>query len=177
MAVYLSISSREIVSKIIAIWWPTATFVSLALDHVVANMYFIPTAIFYNHNKPPITVSFYIWKSLIPTLLGNIVGGALGVAVPYWYLYLFQEETEVSFDIGGQGTAVAENMGPAGRLGRSGVLHGREVEEEHPAMQLPHSGAGFQSAVSKELSEEKYGKKKEAEAEKDASDNSDRTRV
>ena len=41
-AVFISISSREIVSKIIAIWWPTATFVALALDHVVANMFFVP---------------------------------------------------------------------------------------------------------------------------------------
>jgi formate/nitrite transporter FocA (FNT family) len=37
-AVFISISAREIASKIIAIWWPTATFVALALDHVVANM-------------------------------------------------------------------------------------------------------------------------------------------
>lgn len=29
----MSISAREIVSKIVAIWWPTATFVALALDH------------------------------------------------------------------------------------------------------------------------------------------------
>lgn len=41
-AVFSSIQSREVVSKIIAIWWPTATFVALALDHVVANMFFIP---------------------------------------------------------------------------------------------------------------------------------------
>lgn len=41
-AVFISISSREISSKIIAIWWPTATFVALALDHVIANMFFIP---------------------------------------------------------------------------------------------------------------------------------------
>ena len=40
MAVWLSVSARETVSKITAIWWPTATFVALALDHVVANMYF-----------------------------------------------------------------------------------------------------------------------------------------
>lgn len=33
LAVYLSISSREIVSKIAAIWFPTWTFVALALDH------------------------------------------------------------------------------------------------------------------------------------------------
>jgi len=38
MAVFLSISAREIVSKIIAIWWPTATFVALAFDHVIANV-------------------------------------------------------------------------------------------------------------------------------------------
>ncbi|KAK3113859.1 hypothetical protein LTR53_008434 [Teratosphaeriaceae sp. CCFEE 6253] len=38
-AVFISISSREVVSKIIAIWFPTATFVALALDHVVANMF------------------------------------------------------------------------------------------------------------------------------------------
>lgn len=37
-AVFISISSREIVSKIVAIWGPTATFVALGLDHVVANM-------------------------------------------------------------------------------------------------------------------------------------------
>ena len=41
-AVFSSISAREIASKIIAIWWPTATFVALALDHVIANMFFIP---------------------------------------------------------------------------------------------------------------------------------------
>ena len=39
-AVFVSISSREIVSKIVALWWPTATFVALALDHVIANVSF-----------------------------------------------------------------------------------------------------------------------------------------
>ena len=41
-AVYSSIQAREVVSKIVAIWWPTATFVALALDHTIANMFFIP---------------------------------------------------------------------------------------------------------------------------------------
>jgi formate/nitrite transporter FocA (FNT family) len=45
MAVILSISAREIGSKIIAIWFPTATFVPLALDHVIGNMFFIPIKI------------------------------------------------------------------------------------------------------------------------------------
>lgn len=32
-------SGRDYVSKIVGIWWPTFAFVSLAFDHVVANMY------------------------------------------------------------------------------------------------------------------------------------------
>ena len=55
-AVYISISSREIVSKVIAIWWPTATFVALALDHVIANMFFIPMG----------KISRYVLSSLLP---------------------------------------------------------------------------------------------------------------
>ena len=44
-AVFVSISSREISGKIVAIWWPTATFVALALDHVIANVFFIPLSV------------------------------------------------------------------------------------------------------------------------------------
>lgn len=62
---------------------PTLT-VRLGFDHVVANMTFIPLAIFLG--DPDISVSFYIWKSLIPALLGNIVGGGLFVGVMYWYM-------------------------------------------------------------------------------------------
>jgi hypothetical protein len=64
MAVFLSISAREIASKIIAIWFPTACFVGLALDHVVANMFFIPIGIWCG---APFSVGYYIWKSMIPT--------------------------------------------------------------------------------------------------------------
>jgi formate/nitrite transporter FocA (FNT family) len=47
-------------------------------------MFFVPTAIF--HGDPMISTSFYIWKSLIPALIGNIVGGGLLVGVFFWYL-------------------------------------------------------------------------------------------
>jgi formate/nitrite transporter len=64
LAVFLSISARDISSKVIAIWFPTACFVGLALDHVVANMFFIPMGIWCG---APMTVGYYIWKSMIPT--------------------------------------------------------------------------------------------------------------
>lgn len=64
IAVFLSISARETSSKIIAIWMPTACFVGLALDHVVANMFFVPLGIWVG---APMSVGYYIWKSMIPT--------------------------------------------------------------------------------------------------------------
>ncbi|KAG9592406.1 Formate/nitrite transporter, partial [Aureobasidium melanogenum] len=79
-----------------AIWWPVFAFVLLGLDHVVANMFYIPMAIFLHH--PDITVGYYIWKSMIPAALGNIVGGSVFVAFVYWYLFLVGDTSEIVID-------------------------------------------------------------------------------
>jgi formate/nitrite transporter FocA (FNT family) len=81
LAVFMSMSSREIVSKIVAIWWPIMTFVGLGMDHVIANMFLIPIGIF---NGAPFGVGYYIWKSMIPAFLGNTIGGGFFVGVVYW---------------------------------------------------------------------------------------------
>jgi hypothetical protein len=86
LACILGASGRELVSKIIGIWWPIYAFVSIGLDHVVANMFFIPLGIWLD--TPKITVGLYIWKGIIPAGLGNIVGGALFCGAFYWYMYL-----------------------------------------------------------------------------------------
>jgi formate/nitrite transporter len=84
LACFLAFTAREYFSKVVAIWWPTFAFVCLGLDHVVANMFFVPMAIFLG--APKITIVYYIWKSMIPALIGNIIGGGLFVGVMYWYL-------------------------------------------------------------------------------------------
>lgn len=81
LAVFMAVSSREIVSKIISIWWPIMCFVGLGMDHVIANMFLIPIGIF---NGAPISVGYYIWKSMIPALIGNTIGGGFFVGVVYW---------------------------------------------------------------------------------------------
>lgn len=101
LACFLGMSGREYTSKIIGIWWPTFAFVSLGFDHgefyilefsssltitVVANMFFVPTGIW--RDTPGVTVGLYIWKGIIPALLGNIVGGGLFVGTYFWYMYL-----------------------------------------------------------------------------------------
>ncbi|MCJ1310116.1 hypothetical protein MMC25_003777 [Agyrium rufum] len=152
-AVFISISSREISSKIIAIWWPTATFVALGLDHVIANMYFIPMAIWVGH--PQITVGYYIWKSMIPTTIGNLLGGGIFVGGAYWYLYMTEGEVSVEFNLGPLGNAMTAG-GPMGHDTHKTVLQGTE----------PGHSAGFVSGIAKELDGEKYGRKIAKDVEK-----------
>ncbi|KAI4718018.1 formate/nitrate family transporter [Aureobasidium sp. EXF-10727] len=96
LACFLACCAREFFSKAVAIWGPVFAFVLLGLDHVVANMFYIPMAIFLHH--PDISVSFYIWKSMIPAALGNIVGGSVFVAFVYWYLFLVGDTSEIVID-------------------------------------------------------------------------------
>ncbi|KAK4696677.1 hypothetical protein P7C71_g1286, partial [Lecanoromycetidae sp. Uapishka_2] len=173
-AVFISISSREIVSKITAIWWPTFTFVALGLDHVIANMYFIPVAIFYGH--PDIGVGLYIWKSMIPTTLGNLIGGGLFVGGVYWYLYLTGTgQDEIKFDIGGLDSAMEAGgpMGPSRRRSmqnsqssqdgnEKGEQDGKDMSPGHPdhVHSLPSPGQTMASGIGRELSADKYTRKK-----------------
>ena len=81
IAVLQSTMARDVASKIIAIWWPIFIFVHLGMNHVIANMFLVPVGMYYG---APFGVGYYIWKSMIPACLGNIVGGAGFVGVSYW---------------------------------------------------------------------------------------------
>jgi len=84
IAVWQAAGARDTVSKVFAIWIPIWIFVACGFDHVVANMFSVPLGIMFG---APLTVNQYIRKSLIASLIGNIVG-ALLVALPAVYFYL-----------------------------------------------------------------------------------------
>jgi formate/nitrite transporter len=84
LAMWLSFASKDIVGKIAAIWFPVMAFVVMGYEHSVANMFFIPTAIFYGAD---VSWTSFIIDNLIPATLGNIVGGGLFVGMAYWYVY------------------------------------------------------------------------------------------
>jgi len=60
-------------------------FVTLGFEHSIANMFFIPAAIFANG---AVTWSAFLVNNLLPVTLGNIVGGTGFVALIYWWIYL-----------------------------------------------------------------------------------------
>ncbi|UNK18159.1 formate/nitrite transporter family protein [Paenibacillus sp. N3/727] len=83
LAVWLSYGSDNMSGKILGIWFPTMAFVAIGFQHVVANMFLIPAAIF---------EGYFSWgeyfMNFIPVWLGNMVGGAIFVALAYWAVYL-----------------------------------------------------------------------------------------
>ena len=85
LAVWMALGAEDIAGKVLAIFFPIMAFVALGFDHVVANMFFLPAAIF--AHVPGIGWDDTV-KNLVFALLGNAVGAGVFVATAYWYLYL-----------------------------------------------------------------------------------------
>ncbi len=96
LAVWMALSSRNVIGKIFAIYFPVMTFVASGFEHSVANMYFIPLGIYLKGHSAVVAAAdlagrlndltwkgFWI-KNEIPVTLGNIVGGAFFVSFIYW---------------------------------------------------------------------------------------------
>jgi len=83
LAVWMGYGAKDMIGKIIAIWFPVMAFVAIGFQHVVANMFVIPAAIF----AGKFTWVDYL-SNFVPVFLGNIVGGAIFVAGIYWLTYL-----------------------------------------------------------------------------------------
>lgn len=83
LAVWLTFAAHSVAGKILAILWPITAFVALGYEHSVANMYLIPVGLL-NGAEGGIAG---LLANLVPVTLGNIVGGAGGVALAYWAAY------------------------------------------------------------------------------------------
>ena len=84
VAAWQAYSSRSTTGKILGIWFPVMAFVALGTEHSIANLFFIPAAMF---SGADITVAQFLTANLIPATLGNWVGGALLIGLPYAWLY------------------------------------------------------------------------------------------
>src|SRR4051794_16444310 len=84
LAVWMALGAEDIAGKVAAIFFPIMAFVAIGFDHVVANMFFLPAAIF--AHVPDLTWGDTI-HNWIFAFLGNLVGGAVFVGGAYYYLY------------------------------------------------------------------------------------------
>ena len=110
IAVWMSFASKDIVGKIAALFFPIMLFVLSGYEHSIANMCYIPTGILairnfdyysaYQKFYDVTSLSNLTWgamlvKNLIPSTLGNIIGGTGLVGVVYWFAYLYDHDKKV----------------------------------------------------------------------------------
>ena len=102
LAVWMTFSARSSMDKILAIIFPITAFVAAGFEHSVANMYFVPFALFIKDFDPAfiqavgdkvphlsdLTWQTFFLGNLLPVTIGNIIGGAVLVAAVYWVIFL-----------------------------------------------------------------------------------------
>lgn len=84
LAVLCANAAEDVSGKIIAIYLPISLFAVVGFDHVIANEFYFHLAFF---NTPGIMYGTYLWKSMVASALGNIIGGCV-IGICYWYCYL-----------------------------------------------------------------------------------------
>jgi formate/nitrite transporter len=89
LAVWMAFAAEDIAGKILAIFFPIMAFVAMGFDHVVANMFFLPAAIFSGVDGISWWDAIHNW---IFAFVGNLVGATIFVAGAYYYLYAKPEE-------------------------------------------------------------------------------------
>ena len=104
IAVLMAGAAKDISGKIWAVFFPIMAFVVSGYEHCVANMYYIPAAIFAAANETyaaaamreygytaaqleAVTWCNFLTKNLLPVTLGNIVGGMLFVGLPMYWIH------------------------------------------------------------------------------------------
>jgi formate transporter len=84
LSVWMALGAEDVAGKILAIFFPIMAFVAMGFDHVVANMFFLPAAIFAHVPGISWWDAIHNW---IFAFLGNFVGAAVFVSGAYYYLY------------------------------------------------------------------------------------------
>ncbi|MFZ1470209.1 MAG: formate/nitrite transporter family protein [Paracoccaceae bacterium] len=83
LAVWLSFAARSAGDKILAVVWPVTVFVALGLEHSVANMFLIPAGIWAGAD----VTAAGVLGNLLWVTIGNVIGGAGGVALAYRFAF------------------------------------------------------------------------------------------
>jgi formate/nitrite transporter len=95
LAVWMAMSARTVTDKVLAIVPPVSAFVAIGLEHSIANLYFVPVVLLDQTWSDStiqvgenVTWSHFLTHNLVPSTVGNIVGGAALVGLVYWFVYL-----------------------------------------------------------------------------------------
>ena len=84
LGVWMAAITKDISGKVLVIWFSITAFVAIGFQHIVANMFIIPAAIFSGQSS--ITWIDYI-SNAFPVYIGNVIGGAVCLGLVYYIAY------------------------------------------------------------------------------------------
>lgn len=101
LAIWMSVASRQVIGKVVAVFFPIMAFAASGYEHCIANMFFVTKGLFLR-NIPEVvaasginsseltnlTFSGFVFYNLIPVTLGNILGAIIFVVLLYWFVFL-----------------------------------------------------------------------------------------
>jgi len=94
LAVWMSFGARSVVDKFVCVLFPITGFVAMGFEHCVANMFFLSMGLMCKAGGFGAAVSALdaltvggMFYNLALSTLGNVIGGAVLVALSYWFAY------------------------------------------------------------------------------------------
>lgn len=84
LAVWSGFQTKDDTAKLIMVWWCLLAFFSSGFEHSVANMTTLVVALMNPAKAAGIISISGLWYNLLWVTLGNMIGGIVFVALPYW---------------------------------------------------------------------------------------------
>ena len=85
MAAFLATAARTVPGKILGVVFPIVAFVAIGVQHSPANTGYFAIGLIGGGSG--IGWGEAIWWNIVPASLGNVIGGAILVALLFWYTY------------------------------------------------------------------------------------------
>ncbi len=104
MAILMGSAAKDVAGKILATWFPIFAFVVGGFEHIVANMFYIPTGMLAATNKDYVAKAEELYgitaeqlrqlslngllKNFIPVTIGNIIGGMIFIGCILYFIHV-----------------------------------------------------------------------------------------
>jgi formate/nitrite transporter FocA (FNT family) len=85
IATWMVASTNDFTGKACAVWLPIFSFAAIGFEHCVANAFILFMAFVQDHTQ--VSALDYFWRNMIPSILGNYIGGSVLVAAFYSFIY------------------------------------------------------------------------------------------
>ncbi|HCJ06789.1 MAG TPA: FdhC protein [Lachnospiraceae bacterium] len=108
MAILMAESAKDVIGKIFATWFPIFAFVIGGFEHIVANMFYIPTGILAATNPDYVAKAEELYgitadqlsaldlggllHNFIPVTIGNILGGMIFIGCTLYFIHYGSEK-------------------------------------------------------------------------------------